>query len=315
LCIRPGPNAHRESGPLYSSSIDEGDDVRAGLEFYARCVRDAWRRSWDATNAWPAALVLALYGGARVAGYTLSVPGDGPGTDLAATMAFLVAAWSAVFLVQFVAAPPRLAAQLQAPVALPRLDSPQVLRQHIEPPKISAPKAPKRRPPVLDVRLHDQVQEVGALDVAGEVLPASRAYMARISNRGDRPLHRCQLFFGNATHIQVVSGPFDLAPGDHRDLPVLRVIDRSDEPHALAYYLDPDTWQVAEGQAAWVPDPGTFKVKVLSADTAQVALKVDLSGSLALIEAAAADDERTDVADRPRAAWTGAMAPEPNSGD
>lgn len=296
--------------------------MRAGLEFYARCVRDAWRRSWDATNAWPAAIVLALYGGAKVAGYSLSVPGDGPGTDLAAVLAFLLVAWSAVFLVQFIAAPPRLAAQLQAPIVLPRLDPPpiiqQVLQQPIEPPKISGPKAPKRRPPALDVRLQDQVQEVGAVDVAGEILPPSRAYMARVTNRGDRTLGRCQLFFGNATHIQVVSGPFDLAPGQHRDLPVLRVIDRSDEPHALAYYLDPDTWQVAEGQAAWVPDAGKFKVKVLSADTAQVALKVDLAGSSTapeawtLIEAAAIDDApRTERSGQQRLAW----APEPNSGD
>lgn len=301
--------------------------MRAGLEFYARCVRDAWRRSWDATNAWPAAIVLALYGGAKVAGYSLSVPGDGPGTDLAAVLAFLLVAWSAVFLVQFIAAPPRLAAQLQAPIVLPRLDPPpiiqQVLQQPIEPPKISAPKVPKRRPPVLDVRLQDQVQEVGAVDVAGEILPPSRAYMARVTNRGDRTLGRCQLFFGNATHIQVVSGPFDLAPGQHRDLPVLRVIDTSDEPHALAYYLDPDTWQVAEGQAAWVPDAGKFKVKVLSADTAQVALEVDLAGNSAtaeawtLIESAAGEDAvRAETGERQRPGWAGAIAaPEPNSGD
>ena len=296
--------------------------MRAGLQFYARCVRDAWRRSRDATNAWPAAIVLALYGCARVAGYSLSVPGDGPGTDLAAVLAFLLVAWSAVFLVQFIAAPPRLAVQLQPPIVLPRLDPPQVVQQIVqqplEPPKSSTPKAPKRRPPVLDVRLQDQVQEVGAVDVTGEILPPSRAYMARVSNRGDKTLGRCQLFFGNATHIQVVSGPFDLAPGQHRDLPVLRVIDRSDEPHALAYYLDPDTWQVAEGQAAWVPDAGKFKVKVLSADTAQVALKVDLAGSSTapeawtLIEAAVIDDApRSERSGQQRLAW----APEPNSGD
>jgi hypothetical protein len=296
--------------------------VRAGLEFYARCVRDAWRRSWDATNAWPAAVVLALYGCARVAGYTLSLPGDGPGTDLAAVLAFLVVAWSAVFLVQFIAAPPRLAAQLQPQMTPPRIEQPQIIQQPLEPPKISAPKAPKRRPPVLDVRLQDQLQEVGAVDVAGEILPPSRAYMARITNRGDKTLGRCQLFFGNATHIQVVSGPFDLAPGQHRDLPVLRVIDRSDEPHALAYYLDPDTWQVADGQAAWVPEAGKFKVKVLSADTAQVALKVDLAGNSAtaeawtLIEATADDAPHAEAAERPRPMWAGAIAaPEPNSGD
>ena len=307
--------------------------MRAGLEFYARCARDAWRRSWDAANAWPAALLLALYGGARLAGYTISLPGDGPGTSLAVAMVVVIAAWIAVFLVQMIAAPPRLAAQLQAQIAPPRFDQPridharpdlpQASLQPVDPPKASLPKPQKRRAPVLDVRLQDQVQEVGAVDVAGEILPASRAYMARITNRGDRPLTRCQLFFGNATHIQVVSGPFDLAPGDHRDLPVLRIIDSSDEPHALAYYLDPDTWQVAAGQAAWVPDPGTFKIKVLSADTAQVSRKVDLSGSSTapeawtLIEQSTVDEiARPEAADRQRPMWAGAIAtPEPNSGD
>jgi hypothetical protein len=313
---------------ILGTSIDEGNDVRAGLEFYARCARDAWRRSWDAANAWPAALLLALYGGARLAGYTISLPGEGPGTSLAAAMVVVIAAWIAVFLVQMIAAPPRLAAQLQARIAQPRIDQsrtdqPQASLQRVVPPKVSLPKPQKRRAPVLDVRLQDQVQETGAVDVAGEILPAARAYMTRITNRGDKPLTRCQLFFGNATHIQVVSGPFDLAPGDHRDLPVLRVIDRSDEPHALAYYLDPDTWQVAEGQAAWVPDPGTFKIKVLSADPAQVALKVDLSGSSTapeawtLIERATVDETaRPEATDRQRPMWAGAIAAtEPNSGD
>lgn len=312
--------------------------MRAGLQFYARCARDAWRRSWDAANAWPAALLLALYGCARLAGYTVALPGDGPGTSLAAAMAVVIAAWIAVFLVQLIAAPPRLAAGLQAQIvrsqiaqpqiaqtqiALPRTDLPQASLPPVEPPKISPPKPPKRRAPILDVRLQDQVQEVGAIDVAGQILPAARAYMARITNRSDKTLHRCQLFFGNATHIQVVSGPFDLAPAEHRDLPVLRVLDRSDEPHALAYYLDPDTWQVAEGQAAWVPDSGQFKVKVLSANAPQAALKVDLSGSSTsgeawtLIEASAVDDgARAEAIDRPRPTWAGAIAaPEPNSGD
>lgn len=295
--------------------IDEGEGVRAGLEFYARCVRDAWRRSWDASNAWPAVGLLVLYGCARLAGYTISLPGDGDSSALAVATGFVVTAWTAVFLVQLIAAPPRLAARLQTQIEPPRL----------EPPQVRPPKIPPRRAPLLDVRLEDQVQEAGAVDTVGEVLPTARAYIARITNRGDRPLHRCQLFFGNATHIQVVSGPFDLAPGAYRDLPVLRVIDRSDEPHALAYYLDPDTWQVAEGQAAWLPDPGKFKVKVLSADTAQVALEVELSRSATapeawtLIEAAVvAEAPHPEATGRQRLVWAGAgtiATPEPNSGD
>ncbi len=174
--------------------------------------------------------------------------------------------------------------------------------------------------PILEIRLHDQLHEAGAFDAIGETLPAARAYVARITNRGDKPVRRCQLFFGNPTHIQVVSGPFDLAPGQHRDLPVLRVIDQSDEPHALAYYLESETWHVAQGQAAWLPEPGRFKVKVLSADAPTAALPVELSCSATepqawtLVEATLPAERLA----RERAVWSAAgplPEPELNSGD
>jgi hypothetical protein len=218
-----------------------------------------------------------------------------------------------VFAVRLVAAPPRLYAELrrQAP-------SPAIVP--VSEPISAAPTAlTTAASPLLDIRLHDQVHETGIVDAIGDVMPAARAYVARVTNRGDSALHRCQLFFGNPTHIQVVSGPFDLAPGQHRDLPVLRVIDQSDEPHALAYYLESETWQVAAGQAAWLPEPGKFKVKVLSADAPTASLHVELACSATkpeawtLIETATRAERRK----RDRAAWSGAAAPvpEPNSGD
>ena len=43
------------------------------MRFYARCAREAWRRSWDASNAWPPVLaLLVLYGGSRLAGLDLT---------------------------------------------------------------------------------------------------------------------------------------------------------------------------------------------------------------------------------------------------
>jgi len=171
-------------------------------------------------------------------------------------------------------APPVLA----APVPLLALPAP-VRAAAVEPPltppsRVTAPPPPMTgedlRPPVavrghdgLQVRLHDQVYESAAVDTTGARLPASRAYVARVANRGDRRVRRCQIFFCNPTHIQVVSGPFDLAPGEQRDLPVLRVIDEAEEPHALLYFLDAETWRVADGQAAFLPEPGRFKVKAV----------------------------------------------------
>ncbi len=332
--------------------------ARHGLHFYARCAREAWRRSWDAANAWPPiTALLVLYGGARLAGLDLSFPGDTEYGALIGTGLFIAVAWAAVFLVQFVLAPPRLCARLDAEllalarrtaslplvqpaapiVALPApiQESAPVLLPLTPPSRVTAPPPPYRasegastreesplRPalPPIEVRLHDQVYETAAVDTTGERLPASRAYVARVVNRGDKPVRRCQLFFGNPTHIQVVSGPFDLAPGAHRDLPVLRVIDESDEPHALLYFLDGETWAVADGQAAWLPEPGRFKVKVLSANAPEALLAVTLARSAGtplawtLVEAADTAEAPTTV--RKRSAWAVSDAvAEPSAGD
>ena len=340
--------------------------ARQGLQFYARCAREAWRRSWDAANAIPPVLgLLVLYGGARLGGLDLSfsIPGAGEYGALIGTGLFIALAWVAVFLVQFAATPPRLQARLEAElVALERRMLPSVtpaLRpapallsgsgdprsdEHEAPRVIAALPAPIREAAVelsltppsritappprlngeelltpvaacehdgLQVRLHDQVYESDAVDTTGARLPASRAYVARIANRGDRRVRRCQLFFCNPTHIQVVSGPFDLAPGEQRDLPVLRVIDEADEPHALLYFLDAETWSVADGQAALLPEPGRFKVKVLSANAPEAALDVALACSAGtplawtLVEAAGVEaaPKEAPKAGRKRAAW------------
>jgi len=352
--------------------------MRHGLHFYARCAHEAWRRSWDAAKAWPPILaLLVLYGGARLAGLDLSfsLPGDTEYGALIGTGLFIVAAWLAVFLVQLVAAPPRLYARLDAerralarrPAArpVPLLDHrpatpiaalpapaapapetpalapvaaaavPEPVSQPgplpaLEPAPLPAPQpaarpAPRPALPPIDVRLHDQVYETTAADTTGELLPQSRAYVARVTNRGDTRLRRCQIFFGSPTHIQVVSGPFDLAPGDHRDLPVLRVIDESDEPHALLYFLDGETWAVAQGQAAWLPEPGRFKVRVLSANAPAAALDVTLARSegapvawmLIEAEAETAPPEKAPApkAGRKRRAWATDAVAEPASGD
>ena len=317
--------------------------ARHGLRFYASCAREAWRRSWDAATAWPPiTALLGVYGIARLGGLELSVPGANGA--LIGTGLFILIAWLSVFLVQFVAAPPRLCARLDAellamtrrralppaaPVALlsappatpALLPEPAPVLAAVAAPDLAllAPRSPRPALPPLEVRLHDQLSETDAVDTAGERLPPSRAYVARVTNRSGARVRRCQLFFGSPTHIQVVSGPFDLAPGAHRDLPVLRVIDDSDEPHALLYFLDGESWAVAQGQAAWLPEPGRFKVKVLSANAPAAALDVTLARSAGtplawtLLEAL---PETAPKAGRKRRAWAAADAVvEPGAGD
>lgn len=334
--------------------------TRHGLRFYGRCAHEAWRRSWDAATAAPPILgLLVVYGVVRAAGYDPGLPADVPyGTAIGAGL-FVGVAWLTVFLFQFVAAPPRLHARqeaelralrarrpsltvtasppalllpppeapaiaLPAPVPAPEIEPAPVAMPLLAPPApVREEPAPRPVLPALDVRLHDQVYETDAVDTVGELLPAARAYVARVTNRGNKRIRRCQLFLGSPTHIQVVSGPFDLAPGEQRDLPVLRVIDESDEPHALLYFLDSETWAVAQGQAAWLPEPGRFKVKVLSANAPDAALDVMLARSAGtpfawtLIEAAAEMDAAPVApARRGRAKWTAAsVVAEPSSGD
>jgi hypothetical protein len=349
--------------------------ARQGLQFYARCAREAWRRSWDARNAiLPVVGLLVLYGGARLRGLDLSfsIPGAGDYGALIGTGLFVALAWVAVFLVQFVLAPPRLHAWLEAalraptarrravsiaaavvlPAAAPVVALPAPVHEEatVPPPltppsRVTAPPPPMtgeglltvagrepeplpvRQHPPLDVHLLDQIHET-AVDTTGAPLPAARAYVARVANRGDRRVRRCQIFFCNPTHIQVVSGPFELGPGEHRDLPVLRVIDQADEPHALLYFLDGETWAVADGQAAWLPEPGRFKVKVLSADAPEAALDVTLACSAGtplawtLVEAAPMDRDVAEAAPteapkrgRKRAAWAPSGIVEPVAGD
>ena len=254
----------------------------------------------------PSSPCCLLSGSAWLAGADPTYPGDTAYGAPIGTGLFIVIAWLAVFLVQLVTAPPRLYARLDAEllaltrrlfapsmrsiaalpvIALPGPGSTPVPLLPVDPqpdlqsepdPVVSplTPAAARTALPPIDVRLHDQVHETTPVDTTGDRLPASRTYTARITNRSAKTVRRCQLFFCYPVHIKVVSGPFDLVPGEHRDLPALRVVDEADDPYALLYFLDAETWRVAAGQAAWLPEPGRFKVKVLSANAPAAALDV-----------------------------------------
>ena len=101
---------------------------------------------------------------------------------------------------------------------------------------------------------------------------------------------------------------------------MLRVIDHCDEPHARLPTISRANLAGGRGQAAWLPEPGRFKVKVLSADAPTASLHVELACSATkpeawtLIEAAPRAQRRG----RERAVWTAtgsSAAPELNSGD
>ena len=82
---------------------------------------------------------------------------------------------------------------------------------------------------------------------------------------------------------------------------------------------------MAQGQAAWLPEPGRFKVKVLSANAPAAALDVKLARSegtplaWTLVEAAEpekAPADKAQKAGRQRRAWAASgVVVEPGSGD
>src|SRR5262249_48612197 len=101
------------------------------------------------------------------------------------------------------------------------------------------------------------------------------------------------------------------------------------EPHALLYFLDGESWAVAQGQAAWLPEPGHFRVKVLSANAPTASVDVTLACSAGtplawtLVEAEAVEKDApvplaAARAGRKRRGWTAAVADvvaESSSGD
>jgi hypothetical protein len=138
--------------------------------------------------------------------------------------------------------------------------------------------APPQNNSDLRITLHDQpAYEAELLDADGNSLPVDFVFLIRLAN-GNKFLRQCQVFFGlpNDGPSHPVSGCFDLRRSEQKDIPVLRT-KNTDDRRAIVYILRPSDWKISPQGPAWLPGPGLYEIKVLSADASPATLNVRLT--------------------------------------
>jgi hypothetical protein len=225
------------------------------FRFQWLCVIEAWGGSLEIANAWSGLWgPILVWAGSYWWGHPLKLPEQLDAYAIMLALSFVVATWLSFFLVRLVGAPARLYQRLKATI-------PPVLESNI---KI--------------VLSENMAYEGGLSDATGNQLPPAHTFVVRVVNGGDRFLQKCQLTFGQKTRMNYpVSGCFDLRQGEYRDLPVLRVNARSGDPRAFVYLLEGPDWIISAGGPSWLTGPGTYEIRVLSADTNPASLDVELS--------------------------------------
>jgi hypothetical protein len=245
-------------------------DMRKFLSFYRECAKSAAHGNAAFANDWqwlfgiPICAGFAIWFASKyqVTELTTGYPiADGM---LGASGAFAVT-WIFVFLGRFLNAP--------------------VLSFHEQ--KDRADALEKRLiPPCSDIDIIlDGLAYESICDENGDRLAPCRAFIVRLTNRGEKFLQNCQITFGADPCIYPVSGCFDLRRGEHKHLPVLRIKDihgrpenDKDDRHALVYFLSSNNeWKISASGPAWCVVPGFYQIRVVSADTAPAVLDVELS--------------------------------------
>jgi hypothetical protein len=237
--------------------------VREFFQFYWSCFRSAFKGSIELANAWAPILgAIIIWGVLRFGGYRMMLP-ETFGQGIILSMLCLIAAWISLLMVRFIFAGPRLwglekNARKAAENELAEL---------------------KSEKSDIDLILHkDMAYESGLVDVNGNQLPPAKVFIVRITNGGDKFLQKCQITFGQKGRFNYpVSGCFDLRRGEYKDLAVLRVNYRGEDSRAFVYFLQSIDWKISVDGPSWLPGPGIYEIRALSADTHPAALDVELS--------------------------------------
>ena len=74
-----------------------------------------------------------------------------------------------------------------------------------------------------------------------------------------------------------MSKPFDLRPGEPKDIPTIRLKKRIPRLRAFIYFLQQDNWEISPDGPALLLGPGRYQIKVLSAEASPVILDAHLS--------------------------------------
>jgi hypothetical protein len=131
----------------------------------------------------------------------------------------------------------------------------------------------------LAITLHDgPAYEAGLKDANGNNLPDDWVFLARLTG-GDKSLTKCQIVLEDRNgHNFTVSKPFDIRPGEQKDLPVLRFKNKDPRDcRAFIYMLRPDDWEISPDGPALLLGPERYRIKVLSAEATPAILDVHLS--------------------------------------
>ncbi len=225
------------------------------------CAKEAAENTLSQANA------VAAIGGSGLLlgalwfwGLKMEAPTDVLGT-LELTIVFAVGstilAYMVIFFVRWLGAPARLYAKLKSTIpVIPESD--------------------------IDVKLGDKIAyEAGLTDTEGKELQGGAFFAVRVSNRGNRFLQNCQICFGPKDQFNYpVCRPFDLRRGEYKELPVLRIRESKERVYAILYFLNANKeWKIVSGGSGWLPEPGSYEIRVLSTDSHPATLDVELSHS------------------------------------
>ncbi len=230
--------------------------------FYWLCSVDAWRGSWSLANAWsglwgPALLWSIIYW----QGYKVILPGDTILTAFLLALTFILVTWIAIFAGRLAIAPARLWDQ----------EKRAKLRAENE---LAAKLGKSDIALVID---YGWAFETITVDADRHELPHSQLLCVRVTNIGDKFLRKCQITFGPKGRPHSVSGYFDLRGGEDKIVSVLRINYKSKDRRPFLYFLRDTDWKIETGGPKWLPNPGTYEVRALSADTHPATLDVELS--------------------------------------
>jgi hypothetical protein len=200
-------------------------------------------------NAWaPVGGAILLWVGAYLIGYDVVIPGT-LGKGIVIFLFCLAAAWVVIFFGKLFYWPYQKIASLNV-----YSDSDLLL--------------------VLD----DKPAFESLTDAEGNELHNGMIFCARVTNGGEKFLQKCQITFGiKGQFSYLVTAPFDLRPGEHREWGVLRVRSLPPEVRAVVYSFLPDEKKIQATSPAWLPKPGIYEIRALSADTKPATLDVRLN--------------------------------------
>lgn len=120
--------------------------------------------------------------------------------------------------------------------------------------------------------------EAGRATGRGMELPPAQTYGLRVSNPGGKAFHNCQLSIGQGSSFSyLICAPFDLRPGEYKDLPIIRIWHSAERRpvHVYCYYYRNDQWCISD--AIPMLGPGIYDLTAFASNSYPALLSISLS--------------------------------------